>query len=76
VLVPGVAFDIRGGRIGFGKGYYDRFLQQLPPHTVLIGLSYDETVTDFVPRDYHDVGMDYVVTPSTTYDFKSRHPRR
>lgn len=60
VLVPGLAFDRSGGRTGFGKGYYDRLLQDAG--AVKIGLCYQFQVIDRVPVQEHDVTMDFIVT--------------
>jgi 5-formyltetrahydrofolate cyclo-ligase len=62
VLVPGVAFDRSGGRLGFGGGYYDRFL----PATgaLRVGISHSLCLADELPCDAHDARMDWVVTPS------------
>jgi 5-formyltetrahydrofolate cyclo-ligase len=62
VIVPGVAFDERGARVGFGGGFYDRLLPLLT-HAVLIGVAYDEQIAARVPLEAHDVIMDAVVTP-------------
>lgn len=63
VLVPGVAFGRDGYRLGFGAGYYDRFLPRAPD-ALKIGLAFDEQLFDSVPHDAHDVVMDAIVTPS------------
>lgn len=60
LLVPGVAFDVRGGRLGRGKGYYDRLLEAAPG--TKIGLAYDCQIVPAVPLHDHDVHMDYVAT--------------
>ena len=62
ILIPGIAFDRRGHRIGSGKGYYDRFLTRT--QAVRIGLAYDFQVIDRVPAEPHDVKMDWIVTES------------
>lgn len=62
VVVPGVAFDRRGGRIGHGQGYYDRLLGRSTGKTVLVGLCYAGQLMEEVPRADHDVLMDLVVT--------------
>lgn len=62
IVVPGVAFDLQGHRIGFGKGYYDRCLSRLPKHGHLIGLCHDFQVLDHIPAEEHDVRMKFVVT--------------
>ncbi len=65
VLVPGVAFDRRGYRLGYGGGFYDRFLARLPEGPLRIGLAFDEQLLDEVPTEPHDQPVDLVVTPST-----------
>lgn len=60
ILVPGLAFDRHGGRMGFGKGYYDRLLET--SSAVKIGLCYDFQLFDTIPTESHDVPMDYIVT--------------
>lgn len=65
VVVPGLAFDRRGQRIGWGGGYYDRFLAQI--QAVKIGLCYDELVLDCIPGEPHDVPVDMVVAETTIY---------
>jgi 5-formyltetrahydrofolate cyclo-ligase len=62
VLVPGVGFDAHGGRLGFGQGYYDRFLCQLPPTTSYGGLAFSIQMVPRVPRLWHDVCMHFLVT--------------
>ncbi len=63
-LVPGVAFDPSGGRLGHGHGYYDRLLATLTPETTKIGLAFDCQIVEQVPVDLHDIAMDVVVTES------------
>ena len=65
VIVPGVAFGKDGGRVGFGKGYYDRFLKKTK--AVKIGFCYDFQLWETIPTDEHDVAMDYVVTSNGIY---------
>ena len=60
ILIPGIAFDRRGHRIGSGGGYYDRFLART--EAVRIGLSYAFQIIDRVPAEPHDVKMDLIVT--------------
>ena len=66
VVVPGLAFDRRGYRIGWGRGYYDAFLTALDAHAERVGLAYEFQVVDAVEHDGHDVPMDSVVTEGTT----------
>jgi 5-formyltetrahydrofolate cyclo-ligase len=62
VLVPGVAFDLQGGRLGFGAGLYDRLLGQLPRDIAKIGLAFDFQVISRLPHQPHDVLLDAIVT--------------
>jgi 5-formyltetrahydrofolate cyclo-ligase len=62
VVVPGLAFDARGNRLGRGGGYYDRFLKRLPPMTATVGLAFDVQIIDDVPVDERDIRVDMVVT--------------
>ena len=62
ITVPGIAFDARGGRLGFGKGYYDRFLRQLPATTYRCGLAFGIQVVPCVPQAPHDICMHGIVT--------------
>ncbi|HIQ00885.1 MAG TPA: 5-formyltetrahydrofolate cyclo-ligase [Anaerolineales bacterium] len=64
VLVPGVAFDRRGGRLGFGGGYYDRFLPTTP--ALRVGVTHDACLTEELPCNDADRRMDWVVTPTQT----------
>ena len=62
VIVPGVAFDKEGFRIGHGAGYYDRFLPRLPEKTVTVSLAFDMQLIDKVPICCHDIAVKYVIT--------------
>ena len=62
VLVPGTAFDPRGGRLGSGGGHYDRLLPRLPAHAVRIGIGFSCQLVPHVPREEHDALMHLVVT--------------
>lgn len=66
VLVPGLAFDLAGNRLGFGAGYYDRFLDESRPLQV-IGVGFDWQVVSQLPAEPHDIAMDWVVTDRRTY---------
>ena len=59
-IVPGMAFDAEGHRLGRGKGYYDRFLSRVP-HLYKIGLCFSWQLVDHVPYDEHDIKMDEVI---------------
>jgi 5-formyltetrahydrofolate cyclo-ligase len=69
VIIPGVAYDEQGHRLGYGGGYYDRLLPQLRPDCVRIGIAFDEQIVDAIPAQEHDVDVDLVVTPSRTIRF-------
>lgn len=60
VIVPAVAFDRRGNRVGRGKGYYDRLLSS--SRAVTIGVGYDFQLVDEIDAEEHDVAVDFVVT--------------
>ncbi|WP_456414652.1 5-formyltetrahydrofolate cyclo-ligase [Oceanithermus profundus] len=62
VVVPGLAFDRAGGRLGYGAGYYDRFLATLPPRVLRIGLVPEALVLEALPRDPWDVPVDFLAT--------------
>lgn len=61
VVVPGVAFDRRGNRLGRGKGYYDRLLPRLP-HARKVGLCFPFQLVDEVPAEPFDIRMDEIIT--------------
>ena len=60
VIVPGLAFDKKGFRIGYGGGYYDRLLPRLS--AVKIGICYDFCIVDYVFPKHHDVSVDCVIS--------------
>ena len=62
IIVPGVAFDSFGNRLGRGKGFYDRLLANT--HAVKIGIGYDFQLLPSIPCDYHDIKMDIIITPN------------
>lgn len=63
ILLPGSVFDMRGGRFGYGGGYYDRFLDKVPTAT-RIGLAFDLQIIEKAPLQEHDELLDLVVTES------------
>jgi 5-formyltetrahydrofolate cyclo-ligase len=65
-IVPGVAFDEAGRRIGFGKGYYDALLAEWGDRVFTVGIAYDEQVVDACPAEAHDRGVSVIVTPTRT----------
>ena len=60
IVVPGVAFDAQGGRLGHGRGHFDRLLAE--SGAVLVGLCFESHLVDTVPMESHDIRMDVVVT--------------
>ncbi len=66
VVVPGLAFDRRGGRIGYGKGYYDRLLSRLSSQVPRIALAFEFQVLDTVPQDVNDIQVDTIITEKNT----------
>lgn len=61
VLVPGIVFDRNGHRIGYGYGFYDKFLRKAPK-AVKVGLCFDFQLVDKIPYEMHDVPVDFIVT--------------
>ena len=72
VMVPGTAFDPRGGRMGQGKGYYDRLLARARPDAPLVALAFDCQIFDEIPVAPHDVFMDLVLTETRAIAGKGR----
>lgn len=62
VIVPGSLFDLHGGRMGYGGGYYDRFLAKRAPQALRVGLCFELQLVAEVPMAAHDQYLDYVVT--------------
>lgn len=69
VFVPLLAFDLQGNRIGYGKGFYDRFLSICRPKTIKIGLSFFEAEETIEGVFESDVVLDFCVTPLKIYSF-------
>jgi len=67
IVIPGVAFDRRGGRVGHGKGYYDRLLRHVRTDAALVALAFESQLVDEVPMQPHDIYMDLVVTETAVY---------
>jgi len=68
ILVPGVAFDRSGGRMGYGGGYYDRFLAGLQRRPFLAGVCFSVQVIDQVPMESHDIRLDALVTDEGCFE--------
>ncbi len=69
VLTPGLCFDRSGHRVGYGKGFYDRFLRNGRPDCVKIGLSYFEPVEKIDDTHDGDIALDFVITPVEVFRF-------
>ena len=69
VFVPLLAFDKKGQRVGYGKGFYDRFLAQCKPEVITVGLSFFEAEKEITDVDENDFTLNFCVTPSQTYKF-------
>ena len=62
MILPGLAFDLDGGRLGYGGGYYDRYIEKLGGAIILCGTAFECQCVDHVPCQTHDVRMDIIVT--------------
>lgn len=69
VFVPLLAFDKRGHRVGYGGGYYDRFLSKCKPDCLKIGLSFFEPVDEITDANEFDIKLDHCVTPNKIWTF-------
>lgn len=66
-LVPGISFDLTGTRLGYGKGYYDRFLKGFCG--ISVGISYHDCTVDRLPKSVHDIKVNYLITDKSIYNF-------
>lgn len=62
ILIPGLAFDLSGNRIGYGKGHYDRLLSKLSKTCIKIGLAFKEQIYPSIPTEELDIKMDYLIS--------------
>jgi 5-formyltetrahydrofolate cyclo-ligase len=72
LVVPGIAFDLVGHRLGYGKGFYDRMLHGQNGHGTLVGLCYEMQITESLPVGCHDVRMDLLVTENRVLRFSKQ----
>ena len=72
IMVPGVAFDRSGARMGHGKGYYDKLLQHARPDAPLVALAFECQLFPEIPTAAHDIFMDLVITEQAIYKGKGR----
>ncbi len=71
IFIPLLAFDVEGHRVGYGKGYYDRFLKLTNNSTLKIGLSFFDPINKIQDIDDNDVKLDYCVTPKQVHKFNN-----
>lgn len=69
VFVPLLAFDFKGNRVGYGGGYYDRFLKKCRKDVIKIGLSFFEAIEEIKDANVNDIPLTYCVTPNRVYEF-------
>jgi 5-formyltetrahydrofolate cyclo-ligase len=70
LVVPVVAFDVSGHRLGYGTGYYDRLLSDEKVRPLLIGVAFDVQEVPDIPADDHDIRMDWIVTEERILDIR------
>ena len=75
ILVPGVAFDENGGRIGYGGGYYDRLISNIKNRPPLVAVAYEEQIIKKVPLFKHDIKVDKIVTDTRIIEICSNGVR-
>jgi len=71
VFVPLLAFNAKGHRVGYGKGFYDRFLNNCKKNTIKIGLSFFDHEERFNKNTIHDIPLNYCITPNLIYNFRN-----
>lgn len=69
IMLPGSAFDLNGGRLGYGGGFYDRFISSQAPNALRVGLAFDVQITDRLPLLPHDQSLNLLITESRTIHF-------
>ncbi len=74
ILIPGVAFDRCGHRLGYGRGFYDRYLACCSDNAVRVGFSYSFQLRNALPADAHDQSLDVLVTDAETITWRSVLP--
>ena len=62
VIIPGVAYDYAGNRLGYGAGYYDRLLSETKKKLLVVAPAFEEQIADMIPEEEHDVKVDIIVT--------------
>ncbi len=72
VIVPLLAYDINGNRVGYGKGFYDRFLSKCKSSVIKVGLSLFEPEKEILDIDEFDIPLDYCITPNKVWKFNNK----
>lgn len=72
IVIPLLACDVKGNRLGYGKGFYDRFLASCRPDALKVGISCFEPQETIIPHENHDIPLDVCITPEKLWLF--RHP--
>lgn len=70
IIMPGVAFDRNGNRIGYGGGYYDRFLEGENIHCKRVALAYDFQILDNIESEEHDIKVNYIISEKRVLEIK------
>lgn len=68
IVIPLLAFDLKGHRLGYGRGFYDRFLESLKQPILKVGFSYFLPIKS-IPHENHDIALDICITPEKTFSF-------
>jgi 5-formyltetrahydrofolate cyclo-ligase len=76
ILVPGVAFDEHGGRLGYGGGYYDKLLGSLNQKPHLVAIAFEEQIIERVPVSTHDIRIPKIVTDRRIIEISKQHLRK
>jgi len=61
ILVPAIAFDVHGNRMGYGGGYYDRYLKTVGPHAVLVGVNFSGQIVNHLPTNRYDIPVQMIL---------------
>ena len=69
IIVPLLAFDNQGYRVGYGKGFYDKFLQECSSNSIFIGVNHFNEISEIDNLGSHDIPLHFIVTPEKIYEF-------
>lgn len=71
VVVPGVVYNKQGYRIGYGKGFYDRFLTSVGPNCIKVGFAYEFQIIDVMFQSEYDIPVDILISEKSTYGYEN-----